>query len=40
MSNLERWRDEFPILSRSAYMISNSLGAMPAQTERNLAEYA
>jgi len=40
MSNLGRWRDEFPILSRSVYMISNSLGAMPRQTARNLAEYA
>jgi kynureninase len=40
MSDLERWREEFPILSRSVYMISNSLGAMPRQTARNLAEYA
>ena len=40
MDDLERWRDEFPILSRSVYMISNSLGAMPKQTARNLAEYA
>jgi kynureninase len=40
MSGLERWRDEFPILSGSVYMISNSLGAMPRQTARNLAEYA
>src|SRR4051794_12953574 len=40
MSGLERWRDEFPILSRSVYMISNSLGAMPRQTAANLAEYA
>ena len=40
MSDLERWRSEFPILSRSVYMISNSLGAMPKQTARNLAEYA
>src|SRR5262249_51710977 len=38
--NLERWRDEFPILSRTVYMISNSLGAMPRQTARLLAEYA
>jgi kynureninase len=34
------WRDEFPILSRSVYMISNSLGAMPRRTADNLAEYA
>jgi kynureninase len=40
MDDLARWRDEFPILSRSVYMISNSLGAMPRQTARNLAEYA
>ena len=40
MDDLERWRGEFPILARSVYMISNSLGAMPAQTARNLAEYA
>jgi kynureninase len=37
---LERWRDEFPILSRAVYMISNSLGAMPRQTARLLADYA
>ncbi|HEY7289661.1 MAG TPA: aminotransferase class V-fold PLP-dependent enzyme [Vicinamibacterales bacterium] len=35
-----RWRDEFPILSRSTYLISNSLGAMPRATARHLAEYA
>jgi kynureninase len=40
MGDLERWRDEFPILSRSVYMISNSLGAMPRQAARNLADYA
>jgi kynureninase len=40
MHDLERWRDEFPILSRSVYMISNSLGAMPRQTARDLAAYA
>ena len=40
MDDLARWRDEFPILSRTVYMISNSLGAMPRQTARNLAEYA
>lgn len=40
MDDLTRWRDQFPILERSVYMISNSLGAMPRQTARNLAEYA
>jgi kynureninase len=38
--DLARWRDEFPILSRTVYMINNSLGAMPRQTARHLAEYA
>jgi kynureninase len=40
MHNLERWRDEFPILARTVYMISNSLGAMPRRTAANLALYA
>jgi kynureninase len=40
MDALDRYRDEFPILSRTVYMISNSLGAMPRRTARNLAEYA
>jgi kynureninase len=40
MDDLERWRDEFPILSRTVYMISNSLGAMPRRTRQNLIEYA
>jgi kynureninase len=40
MDALQRYRDEFPILSRTVYMISNSLGAMPRQTARNLADYA
>jgi kynureninase len=40
MDDLERWRDEFPILSRTVYLINNSLGAMPRDTARNLAEYA
>ena len=38
--DLVRWRDEFPILSRTVYMISNSLGAMPRRTAQYLAEYA
>jgi kynureninase len=40
MNDLARWRDEFPILSRTVYMISNSLGAMPRAAARSLAEYA
>jgi kynureninase len=38
--SLESWRDEFPILHGSIYMISNSLGAMPRGAARSLAEYA
>jgi len=37
---LLKWRDEFPVLARSNYQISNSLGAMPARAERALGEYA
>jgi kynureninase len=40
MTDLTRWRDEFPILARSVYMISNSLGAMPRGVEAALADYA
>ncbi|MGH9670370.1 MAG: aminotransferase class V-fold PLP-dependent enzyme [Terriglobales bacterium] len=36
---LLRWRSEFPILERTVYMISNSLGAMPRGVERALAGY-
>ena len=32
MPDLSTYRAEFPILSRSVYMISNSLGAMPRRT--------
>jgi kynureninase len=39
-ADLDRWRDEFPILSRSVYLISNSLGAMPRAAARSLADYA
>ena len=38
--DLESWRAEFPILARTVYMISNSLGAMPRRTAADLAEYA
>jgi len=38
--DLIRWRAEFPILERSVYMISNSLGAMPRGAAESLAEYA
>jgi kynureninase len=40
MDPFARWREEFPILANTVYMISNSLGAMPRQTARDLAEYA
>ncbi len=37
---LLRFRGEFPILERTNYLISNSLGAMPAAVKGRLAEYA
>jgi kynureninase len=37
---LLRFRDEFPILSTSTYLVSNSLGAMPRGVPGRLAEYA
>ena len=40
MDDLLAWRDEFPILSETVYMISNSLGAMPRGVYRKLEEYA
>lgn len=40
VTDLSRWRAEFPILERTVYMISNSLGAMPRAAARSLAEYA
>ena len=40
MDDLSRWREEFPILAHTIYMISNSLGAMPRRTATNLAAYA
>jgi kynureninase len=38
--DLLRWREEFPILSRSVYMISNSLGAMPKGVYEKQKEFA
>ena len=40
MPDLSTYRAEFPILSRSVYMISNSLGAMPRGVSASLADYA
>jgi kynureninase len=37
---LSDWRSEFPILDRSVYLISNSLGAMPRGATEALALYA
>ena len=37
---LLRFRDEFPILSTTNYLVSNSLGAMPRSVPTRLAEYA
>lgn len=36
---LLRFRPEFPILERSTYLVSNSLGAMPRTVADRLAEY-
>lgn len=40
MKSLLEWRREFPILEKTCYMISNSLGAMPRQTYDDLRAYA
>ncbi len=37
---LLRFRAEFPILDRTTYLVSNSLGAMPRATADRMAEYA
>ena len=37
---LLKYRSEFPILERSTYLVSNSLGAMPRAVPERLAEYA
>src|SRR6185295_15224349 len=37
---LLRFRPEFPILEKTTYLISNSLGAMPRAAAGALAEYA
>jgi kynureninase len=38
--NLLAFRDEFPILERTNYLVSNSLGAMPRAAADRLANYA
>ena len=37
---LLEWRREFPILEKTAYLISHSLGAMPRRTFERVREYA
>ena len=37
---LLRFRDRFPILESTTYLVSNSLGAMPRSVAERLAEYA
>jgi kynureninase len=34
------WREEFPALDKTVYLISHSLGAMPRRTRDELSEYA
>jgi kynureninase len=38
--DLLQWRSEFPILEKTVYLISHSLGAMPRSTFNRLQEYA
>src|ERR1700726_4031457 len=40
MDDLLKWRAEFPILERSTYLISNSLGAMPRRVYDSMRAYA
>jgi len=40
MSDLLAYRDRFPILESTTYLINHSLGAMPAAVEDRVREYA
>ena len=40
MDELLKWRDEFPILEKTTYLISNSLGAMPRRVYEQMHGYA
>jgi kynureninase len=37
---LLKWRDEFPILKETTYLVSHSLGAMPRNVYDSLRAYA
>jgi kynureninase len=39
VSDLASYRDRFPILAETTYLINHSLGAMPAAAEERIAEY-
>jgi kynureninase len=38
--NVQEYREQFPILASTTYLINHSLGAMPAEAARRLARYA
>jgi kynureninase len=40
MDSLARWRAEFPIVDTCTYLVSHSLGAMPARARRYLEQFA
>lgn len=40
MDELLKWRDEFPILNDTTYLISHSLGAMPRRVYERMNDYA
>jgi kynureninase len=40
VSELQAYRDRFPILEHTTYLINHSLGAMPAAVEERMREYA
>ena len=40
MPELVDYRDRFPILESTTYLINHSLGAMPAEAERRLQQFA
>ena len=40
MAELHEYRERFPILAETTYLINHSLGAMPAAAEERVLEYA